>query len=93
MFDYSPKEDVPWYDGSLARLYDYFEEKPEIWKDADLFLKVNSAAVVLLLLFCQNDGSLSFALGGLHKTTLRPGGTHACSSSCGISVARLFVLV
>lgn len=45
MFDYSPKEDVPWYDGSLARLYDYFEEKPEIWKDADLFLKVRSAAV------------------------------------------------
>jgi hypothetical protein len=41
MFDYSPTEDVPWYDGSLARLYDYFEEKPEIWKDADLFLKVS----------------------------------------------------
>lgn len=40
MFDYSPNEDVPWFDGSLAKLYDYFEEKPEIWKDAGLFLKV-----------------------------------------------------
>jgi hypothetical protein len=40
MFDYKPNEDVPWFDGSLAKLYDYFEEKPELWKDAGLFLKV-----------------------------------------------------
>lgn len=41
MFDYSPNEDVPWFDGSLAKLYDYFETAPEVWKDAGLFLKVN----------------------------------------------------
>lgn len=49
MFDYSPNEDVPWFDGSLARLYSYFEDNPELWSNAGLFLKVR---IVLFLLFC-----------------------------------------
>jgi hypothetical protein len=40
MFDYSPREDVPWFDGSLAKLYEYFEKVPEVWADAAEFLKV-----------------------------------------------------
>eukprot|EP00882_Tetradesmus_deserticola_P018253 GHRQ01019606.1.p1 GENE.GHRQ01019606.1~~GHRQ01019606.1.p1 ORF type:complete len:186 (+),score=93.98 GHRQ01019606.1:370-927(+) len=39
MFDYSPREDVPWFDGSLARLYEYFERTPELWVDAAEFMK------------------------------------------------------
>jgi hypothetical protein len=41
MFDYSPREDVPWFDGSLARLYEYFEDSPELWTDAAEFMKVS----------------------------------------------------
>jgi hypothetical protein len=40
MFDYSPREDVPWFDGSLAKLYEYFEHTPELWTDAAEFMKV-----------------------------------------------------
>lgn len=40
MFDCSPTEDVPWFDGGLAKLFDYFENNPEIWQDAGLFMKV-----------------------------------------------------
>lgn len=61
MFDYSPTEDVPWFDGSLARLYDYFETAPEIWKDAGLFLKVIAlCAVYCYLATC----SVSLSQGG-----------------------------
>lgn len=78
MFDYSPNEDVPWYDGSLARLYDYFEEKPEIWKDADLFLKTKlqldgAKASDYLRRFLSGDPSiklprLSFAMQHMYNT-------------------------
>lgn len=40
MFDYSPSEDVPWFDGALARLYEYFDRVPEVWSDAAEFMKV-----------------------------------------------------
>ncbi|KAF6265515.1 phycocyanobilin ferredoxin oxidoreductase-like protein [Scenedesmus sp. NREL 46B-D3] len=39
MFDYSPREDVPWFDGSLAHLYEYFEQTPELWTNAAEFMK------------------------------------------------------
>jgi hypothetical protein len=29
MFDYSPTYSPPWFDGSVAQLYNYFEENPE----------------------------------------------------------------
>lgn len=40
MFDFSPREDVPWFDGSLAKLYEYFEQTPEVWTNAAEFMKV-----------------------------------------------------
>lgn len=51
MFDFSPKEDVPWFDGSLAKLYEYFENTPEVWADAGEFMKVtgfNTSTIVRL---------------------------------------------
>lgn len=56
MFDFNPKEDVPWFDGSLARLYEYFENTPEVWADAGEFMKVrdwDSGGLVHLLLVCH----------------------------------------
>lgn len=47
MFDYSPTEDVPWFDGGLAKLFDYFENNPEIWQDAGLFMKVRQVMCAL----------------------------------------------
>jgi hypothetical protein len=49
MFDYSPTEDVPWFDGGLAKLFDYFEKNPEIWQDAGLFMKVSGSDATLQL--------------------------------------------
>jgi hypothetical protein len=30
-----------WFDGSLAKLYEYFEHTPELWTDAAEFMKVS----------------------------------------------------
>ena len=78
MFDYSPKEDVPWFDGSLAKLYQYFETAPEVWKDAGLFMKTKlqldgAKASEYLWRFLAGDPSiklprLSFAMQHMYNT-------------------------
>ncbi|KAF8066305.1 pcyA [Scenedesmus sp. PABB004] len=78
MFDYAPSEDVPWFDGSLARLYEYFDNAPEVWADAAEFMKTRlkldgAKASDYLRRFLSGDPSikaprLSFALQHMYDT-------------------------
>eukprot|EP00879_Flechtneria_rotunda_P024183 GHRR01025631.1.p1 GENE.GHRR01025631.1~~GHRR01025631.1.p1 ORF type:complete len:227 (+),score=78.25 GHRR01025631.1:268-948(+) len=78
MFDYTPREDVPWFDGSLAKLYDYFEETPEVWANAEEFMKTRlkldeQKASEYLRRFLSGDQSiklprLSFALQHMYDS-------------------------
>uniref|UniRef100_A0A383VNQ6 Phycocyanobilin:ferredoxin oxidoreductase n=1 Tax=Tetradesmus obliquus TaxID=3088 RepID=A0A383VNQ6_TETOB len=77
MFDYAPREDVPWFDGSLARLYEYFDNVPELWTDAAEFMKTRmkldeKKASDYLRRFLAGDPSiklprLSFALQHMYN--------------------------
>lgn len=40
MFDFDPADSPPWYDSSIARLYQHFERHPVPWKDGGQLLAI-----------------------------------------------------
>lgn len=74
MFDYSPSEDVPWFDGALARLYEYFDRVPEVWSDAAEFMKVRQQILCCTSLRGDAQADSAAAGGGCCVSGCTPGG-------------------